>query len=89
MRFGVVVADTMSTNESPFTSGFETTDPGDALRNAVVVPLRALSFWTAVLLPLAYFPLVADGLESGETSVLLVLVAVNAVALLLGHEHAR
>jgi hypothetical protein len=89
MMLGVVVRDAMSTRESPFTTGFERTEVGDALQHAVVAPLRALSFWTAVLLPLAYLPLLADGLAGGEASVLFALVAVNAVALLLGHEHAR
>ncbi|MEF8818767.1 MAG: hypothetical protein V5A31_09305 [Haloferacaceae archaeon] len=81
----------MSTKASPFTTGLDVDGEavGAALRHAVVDPLQALSFWTAVLLPLAYLPLVADGLGSGETSVLLALVAVNAAALVLGHGHAR
>jgi hypothetical protein len=81
----------MSTNESPFTTGLDVDGEavGAALRHAVVDPLRALSFWTAVLLPLAYLPLVADGLGAGEPTVLLALVVVNAAALVLGHGHAR
>ena len=81
----------MSTNESP-----STVDPtldseavGAALRHTVVDPLRALSFWTAVLLPPAYLPLVANGLGNGEMSVLISLVAVNAAALVIGHGHER
>lgn len=78
----------MSTNESPFTTGLDG-EAAATLRHAVVEPLRALSFWTAVLLPLAYLPLVANGLGPGETTVLLVLVVANAAALVLGHGHAR
>ena len=81
----------MSTKASPFTTGLEVDGEavGSALRHAVVDPLQALSFWTAVLLPLAYLPLVANGLQGGETSVLLTLVVANAAALVLGHGHAR
>lgn len=81
----------MSTRESPFTAGLDLDGEavGAALRHAVVDPLRALSFWTAVLLPLAYLPLVANGLGNGETSVLFALVVVNAAALVVGHGHAR
>ena len=81
----------MSTNESPSTAGptLDGEAVGAALRHAVVDPLRALSFWTAVLLPLAYLPLVANGLGNGEMSVLASLVAVNAAALVIGHGHER
>jgi hypothetical protein len=81
----------MSTRQSPFTTGLDldVESTGDALHRAVVAPLRALSFWTAVLLPLAYLPLLAGGLTAGEGSVLAALVLANVVALLLGHDHAR
>jgi len=76
---------------SPFTAGLdlEGQSAADALRRAVVAPLRALSFWAAVLLPLAYLPLLSGGVTAGEGSVLLALVAANAAALYLGHGHAR
>jgi len=91
MGSGVHVRDAMSTRESPFTAGFDLDGEavGSALRYAVFDPLQALSFWTAVLLPLAYLPLVANGLGDGETSVLFALVLTNAAALVLGHGHAR
>jgi hypothetical protein len=81
----------MSTSESPFTTGLDLDGEAvaSALRYSVIDPLRALSFWTAVLLPLAYLPLVTNGLTTGETSVLLALVVANVVALVLGHGHAR
>lgn len=77
----------MSTNESPLTTGVEF--DGDALHRAVVAPIRALAFWTAVLLPLAYLPLLAGGLTGAETSVLAALLVANALALAVGHDHAR
>jgi hypothetical protein len=91
MGSGADGRDAMSTRESPFTAGLDLDGEavGSALRHAVFDPLQALSFWTAVLLPLAYLPLVADGLGAGEPTVLLALVVVNAAALVLGHGHAR
>lgn len=58
-----------------------------ALRRSVLAPLRFLSFWASILLPLAYLPLLHGGLTGGETTVLGALVAINALALFLGHDH--
>jgi VIT1/CCC1 family predicted Fe2+/Mn2+ transporter len=58
------------------------------LRRTVLAPIRFLSFWAAVLLPLVYLPLVHNGLTGGETTVLAVLLAANAVALVVGHDYA-
>jgi hypothetical protein len=52
-------------------------------------PVRALSFWSAILLPFTYLPLLAGGLTGGELSLIAVLLAANATALLLGHNHGR
>lgn len=56
-----------------------------ALRRSVLAPLRFLGFWAAVLLPLAYLPLVHGGLTGGESTVLVTMVAVNVVSLVIGH----
>jgi hypothetical protein len=50
-------------------------------------PVEALAFWLAVVLPLAYLPLLLAGGLS--TSTLLGCLAVNALAHLLGHRHNR
>lgn len=56
-----------------------------ALRRSVLAPLRFLSFWASILLPLAYLPLLHGGLTGSEPTVLVALVAINALALLAGH----
>ncbi|SEL49172.1 hypothetical protein SAMN04488691_10589 [Haloferax larsenii] len=55
----------------------------------VAAPLRFVGFWTAVALPFLYLPLLHGGLESNELSVFVALVAVNAVALVVGHNYGR
>ena len=50
--------------------------------------VRAVAFWTAVLLPLAYLPLFLAGVVGAVDPVSLVaLVGVHAVAVLVGHVH--
>jgi hypothetical protein len=49
--------------------------------------IEAASFWSAVALPLVYVPLIVTG--SGPPLLLGALVALNALALVLGHGHVR
>lgn len=50
--------------------------------------LYALGFWTAVVLPFLHVPMLATGLDSsGEVVTFLALLALNAVALLVGYPH--
>jgi ABC-type Fe3+-siderophore transport system permease subunit len=58
--------------------------------STAVKPVRAAAFWLAVVLPFAYLPLLAGGF-GGESELLTFvgLVAANAVALLVGHDHRR
>lgn len=51
--------------------------------------LRALAFWTAVVLPFLYLPLLLEGLTGQEWIALGGLLAMNVVALVVGHEYAR
>jgi Cu/Ag efflux pump CusA len=53
-----------------------------ALRN-----LRVASFWAAIVLPVTYLPLLAGGLTGGEALLFAALIAVNAGAFVLGHDH--
>ena len=55
------------------------------VRRSVLTPLRFLAFWAAILLPLAYLPLIHGGLTGSEPTVLGALVAVNVVSLVVGH----
>jgi hypothetical protein len=49
---------------------------------------RRVAFWTAVLLPLTYLPLLAGTVSEGELTLLVALFAINVGCLLAGHSHA-
>ncbi len=52
--------------------------------------VRAIAFWTAVLLPFAYVPLLATGLDSVTMALTFVaLMAVNVCALVVGQPYGR
>lgn len=52
--------------------------------------VSALSFWLGALLPFAYLPVLAAGLDSpSRLLTFLGLLALNVVALVIGHDHAR
>jgi hypothetical protein len=55
----------------------------------VAAPLRFVGFWAAVALPFLYLPLLLSGLEGQETFVFGLLLAANALALVVGHGHRR
>jgi len=50
-------------------------------------PVRAAAFWSAVALPLTYLPMVATGAVWDRPVVFCALLALNAVAFLVGHGH--
>lgn len=53
-------------------------------------PIRRIGFWAAIVLPFCYVPLLAYGLTSWPLlAAFLALVAVNLVALYVGHGHGR
>jgi hypothetical protein len=63
--------------------------PNAVVRRAVT-GLQAVAFWTAVCIPFVYVPLLVTGLSTlGEGILMAQLLAINALALLLGHDHAR
>jgi hypothetical protein len=59
------------------------------LSSLATATVRTFAFWLAVVLPLAYLPLLADGITGGELVPFVALLAANVVALLLGHDYAR
>lgn len=67
------------TEERPLRLGFE----------LVAAPLRFVGFWAAVALPFLYLPLLFGGLEASDSTVFGALLAVNALALVIGHNYAR
>lgn len=53
-------------------------------------PIRVASFWTAIVLPFLHVPMLATGLSnSTETTAFLGLLALNLLALYVGHSHRR
>lgn len=65
------------------------TDLGRLGRDDPVAPLRAASFYAAIVLPLLYLPLLAGGLSASRLTVLVGLLLANAAALVLGHGHGQ
>jgi hypothetical protein len=55
----------------------------------VATPVRFVAFWLAIALPFLYVPLLYGGLTGEQTTVFGSLLALNAVALLVGHGHAQ
>jgi len=53
--------------------------------DALATPFQFAGFWSAVLLPLLYVPVLAGGIPGVERVSLGVLVAAHAVALVAGH----
>lgn len=76
-------------NESISPSSPET-DPKHGHRRRLVRslkrPAQFLSFWVAIALPFVHLPLLAQGLgDPAVTLTFVVLLAVNALALYVGH----
>ncbi len=52
--------------------------------------IRKAGFWTAIVLPFLYVPLLFYGLDSWvESTAFLTVLAVNLAALYVGHYHGR
>lgn len=70
-----------------------TDGPGESLAarisaHAVTTPFQILGFWAAVTLPFLHVPLLFSGLETAsQTVTFLALLALNLVALLVGHSY--
>ena len=56
----------------------------------LATPIRKAGFWTAIVLPFCYVPILLYGLSSPlETVAFVGVLAVNLVALYVGHAHRR
>lgn len=68
-----------------------TSTPFDVVvRSALFRPIEALAFWTAIVLPFLYLPLLFIGLETtGELAVFFGLVALNIVAFIVGQGYKQ
>ena len=49
--------------------------------------LQATAFWSAVVMPFLYVPLLLGGLTGSEFPTFVALVLVNATVLVIGHGH--
>lgn len=59
-----------------------------AFNNALIAPLELLGFWSAIVLPALYLPLLFAGLDStAELVAFLFLLGLHVVALVVGHSH--
>lgn len=55
----------------------------------VVMPIQFVAFWTAIVLPVLYVPLLLDGLTPSEAGQFAVLLCVHLLALIVGHGYKR
>lgn len=62
---------------------------GEILVGWLVHLLATVAFWTTIVFPFLYLPLLLDGLQGRELLPLSWLLVVNVVVLFVGHEHAR
>jgi hypothetical protein len=74
--------------------GFRAHLPGgleqSTLRCRLVGLGQRVAFWTAIVLPFTYLPLLVAGFESSSMfAAFLSLVALNLLALLVGHPHGQ
>jgi len=56
---------------------------------AISSTIRRISFWSAILLPLVYLPLLSGGLGPQTGYIVIGLLALNLIALLVGHNHTN
>lgn len=85
----------MSTPESTLLDD-TATEPFPALQETLraalayaALPVRFAAFWVATLLPLTYVPLLATGMVTGNHFDFAGLLALNAVAFVVGHSYNR
>ncbi|WP_229110700.1 hypothetical protein [Halapricum desulfuricans] len=77
-------------NASTTESRLESPGFGLAVVRATIVPtVRFVGFWTAVVLPFVYLPLLFTGLDGATMDAFLVLLVVHVLSLLLGREYGR
>jgi hypothetical protein len=60
-----------------------------ALVDVFGTPIKRVAFWAAIALPLAYLPLLVGGLEDVEITLFVGLLALNVVAVTLGHGYGN
>ena len=66
---------------------FDLQSAAESTLRTLAIPVQVTGFWSAVVLPLLYVPVL--GGYAGDQSALAVLLAVHALALVCGHDHRR
>lgn len=84
------VNDNRSSGSGSGSTGHGSIAHGSLPREALVRPIQIVAFWTAVALPFLHVPLLLYGLETTpELYTFFGLLAINLVALFVGHGYKR
>lgn len=59
----------------------------EALQSTIVSPFRFVGFWSAVVLPFAYLPLLFTDMQGATLTAFLVLLVVHVVSIVIGREY--
>jgi hypothetical protein len=59
------------------------------IRESLSGPVRAVGFWSAILLPFGLVAMLNTGLEGGDLVGFVLLLVLNALALVVGHGYGR
>ncbi|WP_137285033.1 hypothetical protein [Halorussus salinisoli] len=73
------------TTRLPDDTRSELRDGVESALETLTAPFRFAGFWSAVVLPVVYLPMLAGGITADERSVFAVLLAAHVLALVVGH----
>ncbi|ELZ86175.1 hypothetical protein C453_10168 [Haloferax elongans ATCC BAA-1513] len=73
----------------PSTTDSLALDLASTLGRVALAPFETIAFWSAIALPLAYLPLLAEGLGGGNLPLFAGLLALHVAALVLGRDHGQ
>lgn len=78
---------TPSLSPDPLSDG-RSSDAVGSVRERLIESLRRLSFWSAIVLPVLYLPVLVTGLGTPDRLIVFfVLLTFNVLALLFGHSY--
>lgn len=60
-----------------------------ALQSTILTPFRFVGFWSAIVLPFAYMPLLFTDLQGATLTAFFVLLALHVVAIVAGREYNK
>lgn len=58
-----------------------------SLQSTVLTPFRFVGFWSAIVLPFAYLPLMFTDLEGATLTAFVTLLFLHVVAIVIGREY--